>query len=168
MKERSCEEIIFNITKLLWKKYNIITKINEELPNLIYGSYITIELESRKKMSYINIDLKKIRLNCCDLEMSEMFLYTLLHETGHFLLEKSKYIQKESYANYAACFLMQALLGKPFFLKILKKLKNHFMLHEVLVLSKESKSELNEICSLFLYIYKKEIDYKFNIDPPNL
>lgn len=141
--------LLKNFIEFMWKKYNtsvcfVSEKTNEKN---ILGEYLRYDKEKREKKKIIFINLE----NISD-EVSKIFV--LFHEVGHFLLEKSNFIQKEEYADFLGYYLMKKIyLDKDILLssEFIKKMN----LVPMLLLEKNIKNDLTDIGKLFCYSYIK-------------
>lgn len=141
--------ILKDFIEFMWKKYNVsICFISESVDEKnILGEYLSYNKEKREKEKIIFINIKNI-----DDHVTKIFV--LLHEVGHFLLEKSKFIQKEEYADFLGYYLMKkfniektSILNSKFIEKL--NLISTFLLEE------NVKKELIDIGKLFCYSYFK-------------
>ena len=84
--------VLKKFIEFMWKKYNTsICFFSKEISDKnILGEYISYSEEKREKRKVVFINLENI-----DDEITKLFV--LFHEIGHFLLEKSNFIQKEEY-----------------------------------------------------------------------
>lgn len=141
--------ILKKFIEFMWKKYNVsICFVSENLNKKnVLGKYLSYNKEIREKEKIIFINLKNI-------DDSTTKIFVLLHEVGHFLLEKSKFIQKEEYADFLGYYLMKKFnIEKNSILKseFIKKLN----LVPIFLLDENIKKELKNIGKLFCYSYFK-------------
>lgn len=148
------DNFIFKLTSFMWSNFNVLTNSTNKLPLKTYGTFMTISIDSRKKVSYINIDMSKVS-HYSTSEREKMFTYILLHEIGHFLLEKSNFIQKEEYANYLAIFLLKNLLDIKINDNFLKNVNKNFNIYGSFFIDEKIKEELSSIGNLFVYKFNK-------------
>ena len=94
--------VLKKFIEFMWKKYNVsICFISENLNEKnVLGKYLSYSKEIREKEKIIFINLKNI-------DDSTTKIFVLLHEVGHFILEKSKFIQKEEYADFLGYYLIK-------------------------------------------------------------
>lgn len=136
----------------MWKKYNTpICFLSEEINDKkILGEYISYIKEKREKRKIIFINLK----NTKD-EITKMFV--LFHEIGHFLLEKSNFIQKEEYADFLGYYILKEFHVEENDLLSSKFIKEMNLI-SIFLLEKNVKKELINIGKLFCYSYKKYLE----------
>lgn len=141
--------VLKEFIEFMWKKYNTsICFFSEEIDDKdTLGEYISYPEKKREKRKVIFINLE----NISD-ETTKLFV--LFHEIGHFLLEKSNFIQKEEYADFLGYYIL-----KEFHVKKDNILSSKFIremnLISIFLLEKEIKKELINIGKLFCYSYKK-------------
>lgn len=141
--------VLKKFIEFMWKKYNVsICFVSDNLNEKnVLGKYLSYNKEIREKERIIFINLKNI-------DDSTTKIFVLLHEVGHFLLEKSKFIQKEEYADFLGYYLMKEFnIEKNSILKskFIKKLN----LAPIFLLDENIKKELLDIGKLFCYSYFK-------------
>lgn len=148
-----------NIIEFMWKSYGISILISIELENdkNILGKFVNAPIEGRTKFRSINIALNNIKSVVSEEDVESAKLFVVLHEVGHFLLDKSGYIQKEEYADFLACLLAKKLLSKHEFLNFIKSHGDHLIPHQIMQIENTIRDELFEISELFFYKYKKYI-----------
>lgn len=140
---------IKSLTEFMWKKYNTsICFISEEINDKnILGQYQSYGKEKREKK-------KKIFINLSNINDETVKKFVLLHEIGHFLLEKANFIQKEEYADFLGYYLM-----KKFILEKNKIITSSFIkelnLMPIFFIEEDIKKELTNIGELFCYSYFK-------------
>lgn len=155
--EENYSKILKNIIEFMWKNYGISIIISSEIESNknILGRFVSVHVESRIKFKSINIDLNNIKSITLEKNMESGKLFVVLHEVGHFILDKSRYIQKEEYADMLACLLAKKILKKDEFLNFFKSHWNQLILHQTLEIDVACKRELIEISELFFYKYTK-------------
>lgn len=144
--------VLKNFIEFMWKKYNTsICFFSEEITEKnILGQYMSYFKEKREKRKMIFINLKNI-------DNEETKIFVLFHEIGHFLLEKSSFIQKEEYADFLGYyFLKKFYIGENniFSSKFIEKLN----LKSIFLIEKDIKKELINIGKLFCYSYFKFLE----------
>lgn len=152
-------KILKSIIEFMWKDYGISIVISDDIENNknILGTFTTIPIESRTKLKNINVDLKNLRSIVSEKNLESAKLFVVLHEVGHFLLDKSRYIQKEEYADLLACLIAKKILTKYEFLSFFKISRDNLFLCQIFQIEDEYKSELIEISDLFYYKYQKHL-----------
>lgn len=141
--------VLKEFIEFMWKKYNTsICFLVEEINNKnILGEYISYAEEKRERKKIIFVNLKNI-----DDEVTKTFV--LFHEVGHFILEKSNFVQKEEYADFLGYYFL-----KKFYIEKTEILNSKFIkkmnLISIFLLEKNIKKELINIGKLFCYSYKK-------------
>lgn len=148
------DNFIFKLTSFMWSNFNVLTNSIDKLPLKIYGTFMTIPVDSREKVYYINIDMNKVNHYPID-ERESIFIYILLHEIGHFLLEKSNFIQKEEYADYLALFLLKNLFNIKINNNLFKNMNKNFNIYKSFFIDQKVKDDLSLIGSLFIYKFNK-------------
>ena len=141
--------VLKDFIEFMWKKYNVsICFISENMGDKnILGKYLSYDKEKREKEKVIFINIENIDDNTTK-------IFVLLHEVGHFLLEKSKFIQKEEYANFLGYYLMRKFNIEKENIsnsKFIKKLN----LVLIFLLEENIRRELLDIGKLFCYSYFK-------------
>lgn len=141
--------ILKDFIEFMWRKYNVsICFVSENMDEKnILGKYLSYNKEKREKEKTIFINIRNI-----DDDVTKIFV--LLHEVGHFLLEKSRFIQKEEYADFLGYYLMKKFnIEKNSILnsKFIEKLNLTLMF----LLDENIKKELLDIGNLFCYSYFK-------------
>ena len=87
--------------------------------------------------------------------VKETKLFVLLHEIGHFLLVKAKYIQKEIYADLIAYFIMQEFISELDFINVISNISELIDFKSFSKIDENIKKDLKDISKLFVYKYKK-------------
>lgn len=162
MIEEKYSKTLRNIIEFMWKNYEISITISNEIGNNIniLGRYSSAHIESRKILKNINVDLTNIKLAVSKDNIEQGKLFVMLHEVGHFFLDKSGYIQKEEYADLLACLLAKKILDENEFKKFLKSNWSQLIPDQIFKIEDEYKNELIEISNLFLYKYTKYLKSK--------
>lgn len=147
-------EDILKITNFVYNKYGTLTSFMMEYSDKNLGYYSTIKTKRRDEVESIYINTKKIekisKLQGIDYEY--LLLFVLLHEVGHFLLNKARYCQKESYADYCSLYIMKKIFNYE--KSKLKRLIN-FIEIDTFIIPNEEREELEDVCNLFVHQYKK-------------
>lgn len=146
--------ILKEFIEFMWKKYDIsICFLSEKIDNEeILGEYISYAKKERERKKIIFVNLENI-----DDEITKIFV--LFHEVGHFLLEKSNFLQKEEYANFLGYYILKEFHIEKYDIlssKFIKKMN----LISIFSLDKSTKKELINIGKLFCYSYKKYLNRK--------
>ena len=141
--------VLKKFIEFMCKKYNTsICFFSKEISDKnILGEYISYSEEKREKRKVVFINLENI-----DDEITKLFV--LFHEIGHFLLEKSNFIQKEEYADFLRYYILKefhVVKDNISSSKFIKKMN----LISIFLLEKDIKKELINIGKLFCYSYKK-------------
>ena len=141
--------VLKEFIEFMWKKYNTsICFLSEEINDKnILGEYISYAKERREKRKTILVNLENI-------SNENIKLFVLFHEIGHFLLEKSNFIQKEEYADFLGYYILKELCVEKKGILNSKFIKE-MNLFSIFLLEKSAKKELINIGKLFCYSYKK-------------
>ena len=150
-------ETIKNIIELVWKEYELIIIFsNENLKEKDeLASYGSMKVEKREKLEIIKINLDNINYYKKHSGVKETKLFVLLHEIGHFLLVKAKYIQKEIYADLIAYFIMQEFISELDFINVISSISELIDFKSFSKIDENIKKDLKDISKLFVYKYKK-------------
>ena len=140
--------VLKKFIEFMWKKYNTsICFISEEVNNKnILGEYISYNKEKREKNKIIFVNLKNI-----DDEMIKIFV--LFHEVGHFLLDKSSFIQKEEYADFLGYYLLKEFYSREKNNILSSKFVDKMNLTSIFLIEKNVKKDLIIIGKLFYHSY---------------
>lgn len=138
--------VLKKFIEFMWKKYNTsICFFSKEISDKnILGEYISYS-EEKRKVVFINLE------NIDD-EITKLFV--LFHEIGHFLLEKSNFIQKEEYADFLGYYILKEFHVEKDNISSSKFIKKMNLI-SIFLLEKDIKKELINIGKLFCYSYKK-------------
>lgn len=160
--EENYSKEIKNIIEFMWKNYEITIIMGNKIENNknILGTFTNFPIKSRVKLKIINIDLAHIKLFISEKNIESGKFFVLLHEIGHFLLDKSRYIQKEEYADFLACLLAKKILTKNEFLSFFKKHSTNLISSQIFQIESDFKRELIEMAELFFYNYIKFLKSK--------
>lgn len=135
-----------NLIEFMWIKYSIpIIFSSEENKNKnILGQYRIYLKETTPKN-------KKIIINLNNINDENLIIFVLLHEIGHFILEKNKITQNENYADFLAYYLLRQLSKKNLFLS--SNLFENLNLIPIFFIHSKIKRKLIQLGKIYYYDY---------------
>lgn len=145
------------IIEFMWKEHKIPILIDgqNEISH-IYGCFGIEKSKGRERKQAILLNIANINERIKDEKNRNIIkLQVLLHEIGHFLLEKARYAQREEYADFLSLKIASNILEEKDFRAFYMICIFKVNWVDILKIESNYKEELQDISTLFCYQYKK-------------
>lgn len=143
--------------EFLWQEYDLSIQFNynDDFSSFILGFYRRRYFNKIKMQEDIFVLKKNIEQSFKGEQKDFAILFVLFHEVGHFIIEKTKYEQKEEYANFIAYEILKQILSKRRFFSNVTTLLSLTAETEKDYIPLRTRKSLKEKIQVYVYRYEK-------------